>query len=453
MTRPPQDERAAWPPYWRALGQTWRTDPEISPERQEFLAARRAVVPNLASATFPFRGIALARADVEWLLATHEEHRGPVDWEDVAQRQRVGLDLRGADLRNTDAGVVNLSGLPLARLRAGLTAEEWANASTEQKYDATARMDEVNLREAHLEGAVLRAVSLIGAYVRRAHLEESDLTYAILSSADVEDAYLDGAVLVRVRLQGTYISGASLRGVNLQSAHAEGADLRAAHLEQAQLAWAHFEGANLDGAILYHARLNDTEELAEGSRHILSGTYLEGAKLDGVYAQGADLRAAHLDAASLIQAHLEGAGLRGAHLAGANLSGSFCAGANFEQAHLDGANFSDARGEQADPSEAHLEGARLDNAVLEGACLRGVFLAGATLRGAALARADLRGAQVDAMRMPEDALLRIRPWSADFPDTLPATDFTDAVFDETTATYDRPRPEGRRATVIHGIVE
>src|SRR5258708_29345548 len=42
----------------------------------------------------------LSRADVEWLLATHENGRGPVDWSDGSQRGREELDVHGADGRS-----------------------------------------------------------------------------------------------------------------------------------------------------------------------------------------------------------------------------------------------------------------------------------------------------------------------------------------------------------------
>ena len=47
---------------------------------------------------FILLAVKLNRADVEWLLATHENGRGPVIWSDETQRERIGLDLRGADL-------------------------------------------------------------------------------------------------------------------------------------------------------------------------------------------------------------------------------------------------------------------------------------------------------------------------------------------------------------------
>src|SRR6266704_1073856 len=84
-------------------------------ERQKFLALRRAILPIPEKGIYPFKDIKLNRGDVEWLLATHENGRGPVDWSDQSQRNREGLDLRGADLRKVD-----LHHLPLAGLHAGL---------------------------------------------------------------------------------------------------------------------------------------------------------------------------------------------------------------------------------------------------------------------------------------------------------------------------------------------
>ena len=80
-------------------------------ERQMFLAERQTIVPDIQQGIYPFKDIKLTRADVEYLLATHEDRRGSTDRSDVSQRERKGLDLRGVNLR-----YVNLSDLPLAGL-------------------------------------------------------------------------------------------------------------------------------------------------------------------------------------------------------------------------------------------------------------------------------------------------------------------------------------------------
>ena len=98
-----------WSQYWQAKGFPWRTEPEIDAKRQEELSKCRAILPDIEKEIYPFKGMKLSRADVEWLLATHENRRGPIDWNDEGQREREGLDLRGADL-----GHENLSRLPLS---------------------------------------------------------------------------------------------------------------------------------------------------------------------------------------------------------------------------------------------------------------------------------------------------------------------------------------------------
>src|SRR6266536_2926413 len=112
-----------WHAHWQVKGLPWRTEPEIGAKRQEELSKCRAIVPDIEKGIYPFKGMKLSRADVEWLLATHENGRGPVDWSDEGQRSRNGLDLRGADLHFTD-----LQQLPLTRLRCALTHDEqlWA---------------------------------------------------------------------------------------------------------------------------------------------------------------------------------------------------------------------------------------------------------------------------------------------------------------------------------------
>jgi hypothetical protein len=106
--RPSTEDAEAWIAYWEAQGQAWRTEPEISTERQKFLKERLSVIPNRKQGIYPFKGIKLNRADVEWLIDIHGggqiEHK-------LTERTR-GLDFRGADL-----SYVDLQRLPLTRLQ------------------------------------------------------------------------------------------------------------------------------------------------------------------------------------------------------------------------------------------------------------------------------------------------------------------------------------------------
>jgi hypothetical protein len=131
--RPERDnDRAGWCAYWTAQGMPWRTEPEIEQVRQRYLAERREITPDIEQGIYPFKDVEpkLTRADVEWLLATHERGGmvGPVDWHDPKQRHRQGLDLRGADLRGQE-----LRSLPLACLLGGLAGDEWVKATPEQR--------------------------------------------------------------------------------------------------------------------------------------------------------------------------------------------------------------------------------------------------------------------------------------------------------------------------------
>ena len=89
LQRPTSFDPEAWKVYWEKQGQPWRTEPEIDTERQTYLHERRNTIkPNIAKGIYPFKGIKLNRADIEWLLVTHENGRGPVDWNDIEQRWR-----------------------------------------------------------------------------------------------------------------------------------------------------------------------------------------------------------------------------------------------------------------------------------------------------------------------------------------------------------------------------
>jgi hypothetical protein len=158
--RPAPNGYSTWNDYWtRVHNQPWRTQSEIDEARWAYLdERRRKITPDIAQGRYPFKGITLTRADVEWLLATHDSGgvRGPVDWDDSTQHRRTGLDLRGADLRDVD-----LNRMPLARVRAGLGGgDSWAHAEDPQREMAAAQIQGTILTGAHLEGAELSRAHL-----------------------------------------------------------------------------------------------------------------------------------------------------------------------------------------------------------------------------------------------------------------------------------------------------
>jgi uncharacterized protein YjbI with pentapeptide repeats len=216
----------SWCAYWKTQGQPWRTEAEIDEKRQRYLAVRRAIPPDTKQGIYSFKDIKLNRADVEWLLATHENGRGPVDWSDESQRERMGLDVRGADLRQVD-----LSNLPLARLCGGMPRDEWYTF-VEQ-----------------------RAMYAVNQY---AITEQQRLTMAMLMAhADLIGAHLEGVNLTGAHLEGAHLCDVHLEGAYLMGAHLEGGDLAFAHLKEADFVWAHLEGVDLMGAHLEGAGLNN----------------------------------------------------------------------------------------------------------------------------------------------------------------------------------------------------
>src|SRR5437868_2612799 len=90
-----------WKAYWKEQGQPWRTEPTIDEEQQQRLLSYYQGVVDIERGMYPFKGVRLSRADVEWLLAM-EEQRGTDQskhsGKDRNQYKSFGLDVRGANL-------------------------------------------------------------------------------------------------------------------------------------------------------------------------------------------------------------------------------------------------------------------------------------------------------------------------------------------------------------------
>jgi hypothetical protein len=200
-TTPPQRPNAnnpdAWRTYWKSLDQSWRTEPEIDANRQKYLKECLTIVPDYKQGRYPFKDVALSRADVEWLLATHRDERGSVD-------------LRASDLRE-----VNLSGLVLRRAEL-----------------RRAHLERAELRRAHLEGAYLRRAHLEGAYLRRAHLEGASLADAFLTSAtDLWEIVLGNKQVGFVSLAGVHWGEVDLSVVDWTQVNVLGDEQQAGRLK------------------------------------------------------------------------------------------------------------------------------------------------------------------------------------------------------------------------------
>jgi uncharacterized protein YjbI with pentapeptide repeats len=182
--RPTNSSQQSWGSYWQAVGQPWRIKPEIDVDRQALLTQRLSIQPDLEEGIYPFKDFKLGRADIEWLLANHENGRGPVDWRDQEQRNRLGLDLRGANLRGA-----NLHKLPLSHMLGGLN---WRERDRTPERRETAAV--------HLEGAVLSGAHLERAELYMAYLERADLYMAHLANASLRKAHFEGASLRKAYL-------------------------------------------------------------------------------------------------------------------------------------------------------------------------------------------------------------------------------------------------------------
>lgn len=203
---PAPDDRDGWRAHWQTQGQLWRTEPEIDQKRQKELTQYRAIVPDSEKGIYPFKERKLNRADVEWLLATHENGRGPVDWNDRDQRDRSGLDLRGANLSEVD-----LSRLPLTRIRSGLTNDERARTTRSQHFLAAIHLEKANLFQTHLEGAILRNAHLESAHLESTYLENADCVAAHFEGAYLRKTHFDNAYLRRAFFDNsTFIEDISL---------------------------------------------------------------------------------------------------------------------------------------------------------------------------------------------------------------------------------------------------
>jgi len=333
---PSTGDRDVWRRYWRSLEQPWRVEPEIVPERQAYLRGRLEIVPNVKRGIYPFKNIRLTRADIEWLLAEHEDRLGPINWSDKQQRKRLGLDLRGALLNGVDT-----YSLPLSCIRGGLSDEE----------SRTATYEECEMAAIHLEGATLYKVHLEGAVLNNAYLEDARLAFVSLEYAELRSIHLKGATLQNIHLECINLARSDLAMSTLSQVHLEKADLSEANLSVAKLWNVHLERADLSNAKLIGTSLYRS--------------HLEGANLNSAVLQDADFYGSYLESADLRKAHLENAYLGLAHLEGADLQQAHLEDTRFEMSHLEGTILSDTHLQGADFKRAYLGSSQLSSGDVE----------------------------------------------------------------------------------------
>jgi uncharacterized protein YjbI with pentapeptide repeats len=218
-------------------------------------------------------------------------------------------------------------------------------------------------------------------------------------ACDFHGANLDRQNLNASRLNGTNLGFATMVGVRLNASNLSGANLGGA-----QLALADLRGANITGANLAGAKLSPVPFSSSGYTKVSGLVGLTSAQVRSLPliapatnpcgVRGPDLRQIDFGA---------GFNASGIDLSGADLSLSLLPGANLSSANLTGALFN---------YKTSLVGANLSGADLTCAWLQGSF------DGASFVNADLTDARMNHGFQPGVAFRN--------------TDFTGAVFDNTT---------------------
>ncbi|GAA1291948.1 hypothetical protein Psi02_36710 [Planotetraspora silvatica] len=185
------------------------------------------------------------------------------------------------------------------------------------------------------------------------HLRGKDFTGgaplpADLRCADLTKAKLDEVDLSQKDLTGAILRDASLKEADLTQVHVEYADLRGADLSEADLGQLRAKQADFRGAVLIDAEAGQAEfPHADLTEAVLTRTVLTQADLTDADLKDADLRGAELGQVKARTADFTRARLRDA---------------TFDQAELQYAVFKDADLEKAQFTQANLQGADLRGA-------------------------------------------------------------------------------------------
>jgi uncharacterized protein YjbI with pentapeptide repeats len=137
--------------------------------------------------------------------------------------QGGGRQLKGVDLREAHL------------IGALLVDADLVDARLDGAVLSDARLDGALLSRASLAGAVLQRASFVGADLRHANLRRADLTGAVLTRADLTSARLQGAVLRDAQLANASFVSADLRRADMTTESLEGADFAQADLRSTEL--------------------------------------------------------------------------------------------------------------------------------------------------------------------------------------------------------------------------
>jgi uncharacterized protein YjbI with pentapeptide repeats len=270
LQRPISNDPEVWKAYWDALGQSWRTEPEISTERQKFLKKCLGIIPDFKAGIYPFKGIALNRADVEWLIYIH----GGGQLEQKLTDHARGLDLRGADLRDAD-----LHRLPLTQLQGGIHGEAWMKSTHEEREAAAIHLEGANLTGADLTWARLRCGHLEGANLGIAHLEGTVLRHAYVNGAQFRLAFFSDSTRLDEILLGDKKGYASFIDVNWGGANLTGiewSEMKMTRSEQNARQWETNYGKKKSKG----TRINEYREAVRANRQLATILQSQGLNED-----------------------------------------------------------------------------------------------------------------------------------------------------------------------------
>lgn len=217
---------------------------------------------------------------------------------DLSSRSLANSNLSGSNLSNA-----NLSGTTLAG--ANLTSANLANANLSAMTLTGANLTSTNLAGANLAGAISGSISGLPAQLPSDQWRIVN-GYLAGPGANLVDAHLEGAML-----QGVTLVGANLASAHFQTADLSGSNLQGQNLSSAQLQAATFNGARLD---------NVTITAAQAAKFV--GTFLTGAHMTSAALSGADFTGADLTNADLTSAQLPGATFTSSTMAGTQLAGA-----------------------------------------------------------------------------------------------------------------------------------
>ncbi|MFN0241359.1 MAG: pentapeptide repeat-containing protein [Planctomycetota bacterium] len=311
-----------------------------------------------------------------------------LDWSQIEK-----LDLGGSHLDDVDLGAIVAGNIDLAR--ASVARATFDGARIDDLWLGDAVLDGASLRGCRIEAfvacdAAARDVDFTQAEIAGALMGRSKLNRALfartqLPNGSLEHAQLNDARFLETNLRETDLTGASVDGalfrdVDFQGAQLDGVDLRRCTLESTKFAHAYLRAAQLDGV-----------QLPDGSD--FSGADFTGAHLTGCRMQRANLRDARLNDAGLADVDFEGADLRGADFTNASFHlGSSRSGLVFDQVPMEGTRTGYYTDEALELAHKAPEEIRKAN-------LRGCDLRGATIEACDFYLIDLRDAQLDPAQL------------------------------------------------------